>query len=163
CARFSSDFGGSGLIAQVRGGISVSSQSVGNEGVRGQSGITASSVTRSHTGGHGITDSNLDGAVWGENVGGGPGVKGTASGGGDGVGGVTVSGLGVVGLSTGTGTGVAGLSDGGPGVLAVGAKTALQVQGPAAFSRSGIVTVAAGKSSVRKSGIALRPASFVLA
>src|SRR5215813_11193999 len=42
-------------------------------------------------------------------------------------------------------------------------KTALQVQGPAAFSRSGILSVAAGKSSGTKTGIALTASSFVLA
>jgi hypothetical protein len=48
-------------------------------------------------------------------------------------------------------------------VLAQGNKTALQVQGPAAFSRSGILTIKAGKSTAKKTGIALTPASFVLA
>ena len=48
------------------------------------------------------------------------------------------------------------------GVRAFG-KTALKVDWPAVFSRSGVLTVAAGHSSVTKTGIALKPASFVLA
>ena len=38
-----------------------------------------------------------------------------------------------------------------------------EVKGPAAFSRSGILTVAAGQTAVAKTGIALTSASFVLA
>ena len=38
-----------------------------------------------------------------------------------------------------------------------------EVKGPAAFSRSGILTVAAGQTAVTKTGIALTSASFVLA
>jgi hypothetical protein len=65
-----------------------------------------SSVTNSRTGVHGVSDSGSDSAVWGENIGAGPGVKGTA----------------------GTGTGVVGSSTAGVGVQASG-KTALKVQG----------------------------------
>jgi hypothetical protein len=48
------------------------------------------------------------------------------------------------------------------GVLAIGA-TALNVQGPAVFSRSGVLTIAAGKSSATQTGVALTSASLVLA
>jgi hypothetical protein len=47
-------------------------------------------------------------------------------------------------------------------VVASGA-TALAVQGPAVFSRSGILTVAAGQSSATKTGVALTSSSLVLA
>ena len=60
----------------------------------------------------------------------------------------------VVGQSLGTGTGVVGESPGGTGVVASG-RTALKVQGPAVFSRSGVLTVAAGHSSATKTGVAL--------
>jgi hypothetical protein len=51
------------------------------------------------------------------------------------------------------------------GVLAQAGETgalALQVQGPAVFSRSGVLTVAAGKSSATVTGVALTAASLVL-
>jgi hypothetical protein len=41
--------------------------------------------------------------------------------------------------------------------------TALQVSGPAAFSRSGVITVAAGKPSATQTGVTLTAASLVLA
>lgn len=94
-----------------------------------------------------------------------------ASGRGVGLFGTSPKGLGVFGLSSSsngvkgrshTGDGVHGESQYGTGVLAEGA-TALKVQGPAVFSRSGILTVAAGHSSAKKAGIALERASLVLA
>jgi hypothetical protein len=123
-------------------GKAVQGQSQFGEGIRGMSlgGGQGSSVTNSRTGVHGVSDSGSDGAVWGENIGGGPGVKGTA----------------------GTGNGVVGSSTAGVGVLASG-KTALKVQGPAAFSRSGRLTIKAGQSTATKSGISLTAASLVLA
>jgi hypothetical protein len=150
--RFASGFGGNGVIGETRGGIGVTGFSVDNEGIRGQAGLTASSVTSSHTGVHGITNSDAAGAVWGENLAGGDGVRGSAS-----------TGNAIIGVASGSGSGVVGGSAGGTGVLAVGSKTALQVQGPAAFSRSGILTIKAGQSTAKKSGIALTAASFVLA
>jgi len=68
----------------------------------------------------------------------------------------------VSGENLGAGPGVSGFSAKGTGVKASG-KTALKVQGPAAFSRSGILTVAAGHSSALKTGIVLKSASLVLA
>jgi len=54
---------------------------------------------------------------------------------------------------------------GGIGVLAenTAGGTALKAAGPAVFSRSGILTVAAGKSSATQAGVALTAASLVLA
>jgi hypothetical protein len=123
-------------------GKAVMGQSQFGEGVRGMSlgGGQGSSVTNSRTGVHGVSDSGSDSAVWGEAIGGGPGVKGTA----------------------GPGTGVTGSSTGGVGVLASG-KTALKVQGPAVFSRSGRLTIKAGQSTAKKSGISLSAATLVLA
>jgi hypothetical protein len=53
----------------------------------------------------------------------------------------------------------------GVGVLAenTAGGTALKAAGPAVFSRSGILTVAAGKSSGTVTGVALSAASLVLA
>ena len=53
----------------------------------------------------------------------------------------------------------------GAGVVAENAAggAALQVQGVAAFARSGLLTVAAGKSSATVTGVALTAASLVLA
>jgi len=57
------------------------------------------------------------------------------------------------------------VSAAGAGVLAenTAGGNALQVSGTAAFSRSGVVTVAAGQSSATKTGVALTAASLVLA
>jgi len=97
-----------------------------------------------------------------------------SSGTGAGVAGFSGSGTAVFGLTSGAsasavsgenlsaGDRVSGSSANGTGVMASG-KTALKVQGPAVFSRSGILTVAAGHSSAKKTRIALASASFVLA
>jgi hypothetical protein len=98
---------------------------------------------------------------------------------GDGVGGFgTGGGNGVSGSGgNGTGAGVWGTGGGGPGVRGTSKAasapgmlaentaggTALQVAGPAAFSRSGALTVAAGKSSATKTGVVLTTASLILA
>jgi hypothetical protein len=125
----------------------------------------------------GITD-NISGAgVLGENAGGGTGVSGTAAGQfGTGVpgsgGNVGVAGnggntgvLGVTGKARGVG--VWGLADSatGSGVLAENSfgGDGLKVVGKAAFSRSGVLTVAAGKSSATRTGVPLTSASLVLA
>src|SRR5207253_4258819 len=71
---------------------SVGVKGTGYTGVYGQSGATASSTTPLRNGVHGLSDSSSDAAVWGENVGGGPGVLGGQSGStGDGVEGRTDS------------------------------------------------------------------------
>jgi hypothetical protein len=87
------------------------------------------------------------------------GVSG-GSGSGDGVEGLSSTGNGVHGV--GGAIGVLGECPAGTGVAASGA-TALAVQGPAVFSRSGILTVAAGKSPATQTGVALTSLSLVLA
>jgi hypothetical protein len=77
------------------------------------------------------------------------------------VGGTSSSGNGVHGVSS-TGIGVLAECPSGTGVRATGA-TALSVLGPAVFSRSGTLVVAAGHSSATQTGIALTAASLVLA
>jgi hypothetical protein len=70
--------------------------------------------------------------------------------------------------------GVRGENAAGPGVSGAGhvgvlaqakgsGATALDVQGPAAFSRSGVLTIAAGTSAVTKTSVHLTAASLVLA
>ena len=78
------------------------------------------------------------------------------------------TGDGVIGAAGTTGgNGVHGIaeSSSGAGVLAenTGGGTALKATGPAVFSRSGILTVAAGKSSGTVTGVPLTAASLVLA
>jgi hypothetical protein len=131
----------------LAGGPGLYGTSASGEGLYGQSGTVASAFAgTSLTGVHGVTDSATDSAVWGEAVGGGAGVTGTTSDRANG---------GVQGVNQGTG----------PGVLAqnTGGGAALQVSGPAAFSRSGAVSIPAGKSSAKVTGLALGTASLVLA
>jgi hypothetical protein len=97
-------------------------------------------------------------AVGGES---GSGVIGT-SGAGVGVSGSSGGQAGVLGQNTGPGAGVYGASFSGTGVYASGA-TALSVQGPAVFSRSGVLTVRRGRSSVSHTVIQLSAATLVLA
>lgn len=122
----------------------------GGEGVYGQSGITLGTKPgQTRNGVHGVTDSQADSGVWGEAVGGGVGVAGATStvgiAGNPAVTGVNLgSGPGVKGESRGGGTAVHGVTaSGGIGVLAQasGGGTALEVSGPALFSRSGLVTI----------------------
>ena len=116
-------------------------------GVQGEtSGATAAGVLGTHHGaGIGAGVSGVSDA--------GTGVVGTSGGG---------SGFGVLGTNTGSGVGVRGECAAGLGVLAIGA-VALEVHGPAVFTRSGVLTVAAGKSSATQTGVALTTSSLVLA
>jgi len=98
----------------------------------------------------------------------GNGVEGTGGGG---------NGIGVWGMGQGTGAGVLGTGINGPAVhgkadsaTAIGmlaehtaGGVAFQASGTARFSRSGVLTVPAGKSTVSKTGVALTSASLVLA
>jgi hypothetical protein len=136
-----------GDATAVYGEIASASPGGDSAAVRGQN---------NGTGGLGI-------GVWGSQAGSGWGVYGTAA-----------SGIGVFG-SGGSGTGAYGegatgvhgvaTSATGAGVLAdnVAGGTALRVNGPATFARSGTVTVAAGQKTASATGIALTSASLVLA
>jgi hypothetical protein len=87
------------------------------------------------------------------------------------------NGIGVWGTAQGTGAGVLGIGLHGPavhgqanfadaiGVLAenIAGGVAFKAVGRASFSRSGVLTVRAGKSAVTKAGVALTSASLVLA
>jgi hypothetical protein len=154
----------------LSGPVGVQGVADANTGVYGQSGPSASKLVPVGHGLHGITDKATSYGVVGENIGGGTAVIGI---GGDvGVIGTSDSGTGVEGLSGGeagvrgthsaSGVGVHGDAFSGTGVLATG-QTALSVQGPAVFSRSGILTVRAGQASATKTGVPLTSASLVLA
>lgn len=121
-------------------------------------------ATGSGTGVHGVAVSSSGSGVFGENGADGNGVSGHAKNSGA---------SGVYGQNDGTGFGVAGRAAGGVGVLGDSANgvgvwassqnaTALKVTGTAKFSRSGILTVAAGKSSATQTGVHLTSASLVL-
>jgi hypothetical protein len=77
------------------------------------------------------------------------------------------TGPGVLGIGSGSGHGVRGTASasGAAGVFAenTAGGTALQVTGPAVFSRSGVVRVPSGKSTATVTGVSLTPASLVLA
>src|SRR5215472_14616978 len=144
-------------------------------GVHGTGGGAATGVvgTGGSNGGSGVTGTG--GGSGGEGVvglgaGTGPGLLGTG-GASNGTGvqgfGGSANGAGVEGFGSGSGNGVHGTAtaSGGVGVLAenTAGGAALQANGPAVFSRSGVLTVAAGKSSATQTGVALTAASLALA
>ena len=144
----------------------------GGEGLYGQSGISIGTRPgQTRNGVHGVTDSPTDSGVWGEAVGGGVGVAGATStfgiGGNPAVTGVNVgSGPGVKGESRSGGAAVHGLTaSGGTGVLAQasGGGTALQVSGPALFSRSGLVTITGQQTATVSVSGGLSASALVLA
>jgi hypothetical protein len=124
--------------------------------------------------GHGVfgfTRGSSASGVYGANDGDGNGVSGHVN---------NAGASGVYGANDGTGFGVAGRANGGVGTLGDSANgvgvwassangTALQVTGTAQFtstaqfSNSGVLTIAAGKSSATQGGVTLTPASLVLA
>jgi hypothetical protein len=110
---------------------------------------------------------NTKAAVFGSTAGTGAAVEGDSRGAGPGVFGFSEgTGPGVRGSSVGSNPGVEGQSSGtGPGVLALndGSGSALEVQGPATFSRSGLATIAAKKTSVTVSFPGVSASSMVLA
>jgi hypothetical protein len=148
-----------GVLGSTDSGDGVGGFSRSGRGVYGQSGSTGPGFANITNGVHGVTDSAAGVGVIGENA------NGTAVGGisstSDGVGGTSSSGTGVHGVSS-TGIGVLAECPSGTGVRATGA-TALSVQGPAVFSRSGTLTIAAGGSSATQTGVALTASSLVLA
>ncbi len=111
---------------------------------RGPTGISGDSDTQGGTGVQGVsTDSSA-----------GIGVEGQSNG----------SGSGVYGLANAAGVGVFGDTTGGTGVLARSTNgTALDVRGKATFSRSGLVTIAAGTASKKVTLAGVTPASMILA
>ena len=168
--------GGTALEGDAVSGTGVSGTSVTGIGVSGTTGSSAAgaaAVTGEITS---VSPGALSAAVLGKNDGtsaNGIGVHGSHAGDGWGVYGTSQGGIGVFGnVTTGTGvegsgtTGVFGVasSQHGVGVLAqnTGGGTALEVDGAAAFSRSGVATVPAGKSQVTHP-LTLTSASFVLA
>jgi hypothetical protein len=110
---------------------------------------------------------NPKAALYGSTAGTGAAVEGDSNGAGPGVFGFSEgTGPGVRGASVGPNPGVEGQSSGnGPGVLALndGSGPALEVQGPATFSRSGVATIAARTKSVTVSFPGVTATSMVLA
>src|SRR5712691_11914633 len=164
----------SAMLADPATGIGVAGQGGGNgPGVQGVGAGSGSGVV-------GKGDSDGWGVVGNRGGGDARGVEGFGSGAGSGVvgnGGAT-GGAGVIGIGKGNGTGVLGIAAGtgagvtgqataagGVGVLAqnTAGGPALKATGRAIFSRSGVLTVAAGSSTVTKTGVALTAASLVLA
>lgn len=166
---------GSGAGCGVRGDGGAGNTAVSAAGVIGVGGAGTTLV-----GGPGVVGVGADGSRHG-----GPGVVGAGGNGSNGVEGTggNGNGNGVWGMGQGTGAGVLGTSSRGPGVhgradvpkqVAVLAEntaggTALLAKGKAVFkdaavfSRSGIITVRVGRSTVTKTGVPLTAASLVLA
>jgi hypothetical protein len=118
------------------------------EGVYARSGQTDGTTPgATRNGVHGVTDSASASGVWGEALGGGAGVTGSTT---------SASEPGVSGVNHGNGPGVLAQNDGGG--------SALQVNGPSLFSRSGVVTIPSGqtKATVTPPG-GLSAAALVLA
>jgi hypothetical protein len=136
---------GSGVFGEATtSGLGVNGVSASGTGVRGSGAI------------RGVTGTTSTGSgVYGENTGSvGIGVEGRTGGTGSAVyGQATANGVGVYGVST-TGTGVSANSANG---------TALQVNGKAKFSRSGVIALAASAASITKTGVSLTSNSYVLA
>jgi hypothetical protein len=156
--------GGVGVKGTSSSGDAVLGTTAGTaNAIHGQntnSGAQGTGVFGEHTGGgtgvFGQANSIGHSGVVGNNLGTGPGVSGT---GGVGVAGVTFN---------STGAGVSGVTNasGGTGVAAftnVSGGVALGVSGPAKFSLSGLVTIAAGATSATVTGVSLRTGSLVLA
>lgn len=170
--------GGTALDAEAVDGTAVFGASVTGRGVSGMTQDTAPDAAAVYGEVNSINPGAYSAGVRGQHDGTGGvgiGVYGSHAGDGWGVYGTSQGGIGVVGSVTsgaGTGvqgsgtTGVFGVTDSphGAGVLAQnnGGGPALQVDGVAAFSRSGMATVPAGKSHVTH-WLPLSSASLVLA
>jgi hypothetical protein len=147
--------GGVGMEGQGGGG---SGSGVVGAGSGGGSGMVA---TGGASNGFGVVANGGGagtGVVANGGTGGGSGLVGTGGG---------SDGIGVSGIGRGPGDGVHGRATGAAGVGVRAENTAggaaLQATGPAVFSRSGLLTVAAGSSSATRTGVALTAASLVLA
>jgi hypothetical protein len=175
---YGNGYGGGGGVVGVANGSApgVAAYSHNGEGIYARSGQSDGTIP-GRNGVHGVTDSPTAAGVCGEALGGGNGVLGSTTSGSDGgvqgvnhgtgpaVIGQSAGGTGVTGSGGVNGVGVSGTGNGtGPGVLAnnTGSGPALSVIGPAAFNRSGVLTIAANKSSATLSGISLGAASLVL-
>jgi hypothetical protein len=92
----------------------------------------------------------------------GTGVVGGGAGTGDGVRGTATAGNGVHGQAT-TAAGVGVLAENTAGGTALQASGSASFAGTTTFSRSGLLTIAAGSSSATQTGVTLTPTSLVLA
>ena len=137
---------GTGVSGAATSGDGVHGFSTSGNGVFGASG-TGVGVSGTCAGGLGVGVTGNGGDTGVRGTGGSFGVQGST---------ITGAGFGVTGVATAaTGVGVVAENSGGG--------NALLVSGKAAFSRSGVLTVAAGKSSATQTGVALTKASLLLA
>jgi hypothetical protein len=146
---------GAGVVGNADLG-STAAHGVEGFGVGGGSGVVGTGGTNGGTGVVGTGRGTAGTGVFGLGNGSGAGVTGVGGSSGDGVTGESAKGRAVHGRAT---------AAQGIGVLAenTGGGTALQASGRTVFSRSGILTVAAGSSKVTKTGVVLTAGSLVLA
>jgi hypothetical protein len=124
---------GPGLRGASGTGAGIYGFATSSEGLYARSGNTDGTTPgTTRSGVHGVTNSPSAGAVWGENVGGGDGVKGTSG-----------AGNGLHGQATASG-GVGVLAENSGGGLALHASGPAQLDGIASFARSGKVTIPSG-------------------
>jgi hypothetical protein len=144
---------GPGVRGASQGGAGLYGVAPVSEGLYARSGNTDGTTPgTTKSGVHGVTNSAGSGAVWGENVGGGDGVKGT-SGAGNGLHGQAMAAAGVGVLAENTGGG-----------LALKATGPVELDARVSFARSGSVVIASGatKATVTPPG-GLTASSLVLA
>ncbi len=169
---------GDGTYGVIGNGVQIDPVSVGVYGSGSTNGVEGRSSNNIASGVYGQNDGTGYGVAWrsgngtgvlGDTVGG-VGVRGTATSG-TGIFGHSDSTKGIYGEVTGTtgttyGVHARSASTAGAAVLAQNTKpdgTGLQVIGKSKFSRSGKLTIAAGTTSITKTGIPLTASSFVLA
>jgi hypothetical protein len=144
---------GPGVRGASKGGAGLYGFAPASEGLYARSGNTDGTTPgATRSGVHGVSDSPGAGAVWGENVGGGDGVKGT-SGAGSGLHGQATAAAGVGVLAENTGGG-----------LALKATGPVELDARVSVSRSGSVVIPSGasKATVTPPG-GLTASSLVLA
>jgi len=155
---------GAGLLACGSNGLEGSGNTYGVYGSGDVAGVRGASSAGDGVAGD--TSAGTSAGVFGENFGGGNGVYGLSISTGNGVQGETGSDIasGVYGQNDGSGYGVAGRANGGVGVLADSTNgTALDVNGKARFSRSGLITISYPAKTAVISGLPLTNKSLVLA